>query len=86
MQKALGGMDSYEGESLSNGRSCKNPALPATFMKAHVCSVSFPPARPTEHPISPGRPLSWTSHSKSHSVHNLPLVRHKSEEIDNSSM
>ncbi|KAI0940568.1 hypothetical protein AcW1_003729 [Taiwanofungus camphoratus] len=67
MQKALGGMDSYEGESLSNGRS-----------------LSFPPARPTEHPISPGRPLSWTSHSKSHSVHNLPLVRHKSEEIDNS--
>ncbi|KAI0790671.1 hypothetical protein C8Q75DRAFT_760087 [Abortiporus biennis] len=46
---------------------------------------SFPSARPANgHPSSP-RPLSWSSHSKSHSIHNLPLVRRGSEEIESSS-
>ncbi|CCL98358.1 uncharacterized protein FIBRA_00353 [Fibroporia radiculosa] len=46
--------------------------------------LSFPPSRPNGHPASPARPLSWTSHSKSHSTHNLPLVRRKSLDLDNS--
>ncbi len=75
MQKALQGLDSYDA------------GTPALRHRHH----STPPwkestgrsPRPPPLASSSARPLSWSSHSKSHSVNNLPpVVRRGSEDLD----
>lgn len=51
-------------------------------MTFHI--ASFPSGRRVSGP-QPSRPLSWTSHSKSHDHNNLPPVRRVSEELSRSS-
>ena len=51
----------------------------------HFFIVSFPPDRPSNGRASmPSRPLSWASHSKSHSTHNLPQARRTSDGFSSS--
>ncbi|KAI0071720.1 hypothetical protein K474DRAFT_1668701 [Panus rudis PR-1116 ss-1] len=72
MQRAMKSMESSEGDSF--------PTNPKRF--------SFPSGRGVngiQTSPAPSRPLSWSSHSKSHSTHNLPLARRVSEELDSSS-
>ncbi|KAI0644577.1 hypothetical protein C8Q79DRAFT_781572 [Trametes meyenii] len=74
MRNALEGMDSYE-------------IAPGPQTRQRTSSLKGPGGsspRPQPHGPSPARPLSWSSHSKSHSIHNLPLVRRGSEDVNNS--
>ncbi|KAI0356370.1 hypothetical protein OH77DRAFT_259691 [Trametes cingulata] len=75
MQNALQGMDSYETAPAPKHRH-STPSLKGS---------AGPSPRPQPQGPSPARPVSWSSHSKSHSIHNLPLVRRGSEDLDNSS-
>ncbi|KAI0331188.1 hypothetical protein GY45DRAFT_652275 [Cubamyces sp. BRFM 1775] len=76
MQNALQGMDSYDSAPAPKHRH-STPSL-RRFAAASP--------RPTPQTTSPARPLSWSSHSKSHSTHNLPpVVRRGSEDLDASS-
>ncbi|PIL34057.1 hypothetical protein GSI_03766 [Ganoderma sinense ZZ0214-1] len=79
MQHALQGMDSYDSGPIAKHRhstpSLKDSAGP--IPRPQSCGTSATP-----------RPLSWNSHSKSHSVHNLPqppTPRRGSEDFDASS-
>ncbi|KAI0371109.1 hypothetical protein BV20DRAFT_942621 [Pilatotrama ljubarskyi] len=74
MQNALQGMDSYEIAPAPKHRH-STPSLKTS---------TGPSPRPQPQVPSPVRPVSWSSHSKSHSIHNLPLVRRGSEDLDNS--
>ncbi|KAH8108092.1 hypothetical protein BXZ70DRAFT_35830 [Cristinia sonorae] len=70
MHRAMRELDSYDEESQSLQQR----------------KLNFPPLREQKgHSTSPARPLSWSSHSKSHSSHNLPLARRVSEEFESSS-
>lgn len=62
------------------------PSSSARPASASARPVSWSP-NPKSNPVSPGRPFSWNSHSKSHSAHNLqmPLSRRGSEELEHSS-
>ncbi|KAI0633689.1 hypothetical protein C8Q77DRAFT_806383 [Trametes polyzona] len=74
MQKALQGMDSYD------------PATPAPRHRRSTPSLRDSGSHsPRPQATSPARPVSWSSHSKSHSLHNLPPVRRGSEDLDASS-
>ena len=77
MQKALQGMDSYESGSIPRHRHNSTPALK---------NSAGPTPRPKPHGVSSPRPLSWSSHSRSHSTHNLPQppMRRGSEDLDQS--
>ncbi|KAI8975878.1 hypothetical protein BD414DRAFT_446773, partial [Trametes punicea] len=73
MQNALQGMDSYESGPAPKQRDSTPP------VKKTVAASPRPQAQGP----SPTRPLSWSSHSKSHSAHNLPpVVRRGSEDLD----
>lgn len=80
MQKALRGVDS-ETESAPSDRPGKQ-CIESVALMLISSPVAFPPMRSKPQPISPARPLSWNSHSNSHSVHNLPF-RRRSEDFDN---
>ena len=76
MQNALQGMDSYESGSIPRPRHNSTPALKHSV---------GPTPRPRAHgDLSSPRPLSWSSHSRSHSTHNLPQppARRGSEDFD----
>ena len=73
MQNALQGMDSYDSAPAPKHRH-STPSL-----RRSAAASPRPPPQVT----SPARPLSWSSHSKSHSTHNLPpVVRRGSEDLD----
>ncbi|KAI0674763.1 hypothetical protein C8Q78DRAFT_964766 [Trametes maxima] len=75
MRNALEGMDSYDVAPVPQTRQ-RTTSLRGT---------GGPSPRPQPQGPSPARPLSWSSHSKSHSIHNLPLIRRGSEDVYNSS-
>ncbi|KAI1791245.1 hypothetical protein LXA43DRAFT_1011781 [Ganoderma leucocontextum] len=78
MQHALQGMDSYESGPIPKHRR-STPSLKDS---------AGPTPRPQSRGTSAARPLSWNSHSRSHSVHNLPqppIPRRGSEDFDASS-
>ncbi|CAL1707874.1 unnamed protein product [Somion occarium] len=75
MQRAMNGVESSEAESAPK-ESTPSPN--------NTRRLAFPSGRRVSGP-TPARPLSWSSHSKSHTHHNLPLVRRASEEIEKSS-
>ncbi|KAK7692899.1 hypothetical protein QCA50_004534 [Cerrena zonata] len=73
MQRAMGGVESSEAESATKRSPPRDTRR-----------LAFPSGRRVSGP-QPSRPLSWTSHSKSHDHNNLPPVRRVSEEFDRSS-
>lgn len=78
MQDALQGMDSYESAPVPRQRHSSTPAV-----KDSVGPGPTPRSPPHGH--SSARPLSWSSHSKSHSVNKLPPPppsRRSSEDLD----
>ncbi|KAH9830856.1 uncharacterized protein C8Q71DRAFT_325252 [Rhodofomes roseus] len=80
MRHALGGFDSYEGDSLANGhappfppsrsRFTSPPPTRPTSWSSHMRAGSSSPNPPSANtgPVSPGRPLSWSAHQKSDPV------------------
>ncbi|KZT67201.1 hypothetical protein DAEQUDRAFT_408299 [Daedalea quercina L-15889] len=76
MRKALGGLDSYEGDSLANGHAPPFPPSHSKFTSPPSTRPTSWSARPkpdspgTSRPpsASPGRPLSWSANQKSDPV------------------